>query len=939
MTFKLSNSFGAALGIGGVASVLLALLVTLAPSVLSAWESSTYDLRMRWRGAGPATDKLVMIGRDAESEIRFGVGIWDRAIFAKMISALHRAGASAVAVDFHFSDASPAERGGSNSDRALVSAVMVSGNVLFPLPISLDHDAGSAPEVHLSLKDDLARFVPAFTPAILQDLPHASRVAGPIHGLLNAARGSGHIGAISDPDGVYRRVPVFVNAGGSAIPSMGVALAAAYLNVKPDAMQLILGESLIFRQATFPGGAQRTLSVPIDRQGNLLVDYAGRWMDGPFPYLSFADVWDAIEEDREAELSEQVAGKAVLIIHAALGSDKRETPLELTAPGGFILANIFNTIVMERALWSFPAWAGWLLVVAMGTAAAWAILAFALWGGVAMVGGLGLAYLALSHAGFSSLGVVLPMVLPIAGLVLATGGALVWTHRLSVGRIDELEFGLLALHRQLADRKQLLVQHETRVEQLEDDLESARTEATEGQAQTAQLRDMVDSLQQNLRQAQEGVAEARQAVTGLQVRLDEARVAEVHQGKLSSIDERELQTECARQGILTRDPVLLRSWKDLRKAARSLTPILILGEPGTGKELFAQAVHRLSDRASGPFVPVNMAAIPSDLFESQLFGHKRGSFTGSVSDHDGYFLQANKGTIFLDEIGDLPFNQQAKLLRVLQEGVVTRVGDRNSIKIDVRVVAATNKNLLQGVAEGWFREDLYYRLHGIELRLPPLRERVGDVPDLAKSFIDRAIAQDRRSKIALSQGALDRLKSWPWKGNVRELKRCLENAVILAEGPMIMEEDLRLTVTKAETPALAASAIVAPEGGDDPKKSDVVLLRLLREHSFDLQATAATLGWDRSTVMQRLKGLCFQALVQHKGDERAAAFSLAGDPGLTRLVEVKIKEYVEHLKKVVAAFPTQESALVGCRKRFKNLPDRYQAVLAVLVRYLQSGSW
>ena len=918
--------------IGLVVTALVGLLWVLASSVLDPWEASTYDLRMRWRETVPATNTLVMIGRDAESDARFGVGIWDRRMFAKMVGALHRAGATAVALDFHFGTESPSERGGLASDRALIDAVTSAGNVLLPLPVTFGEDGESATPVPLSLKNSMASVLPTFTSTVLHSLPHAGHLAGPIAGLQDAARGLGHIGAISDPDGVYRHVPTFVNVGGVAIPSMGLALAAAYLNVKPDAMELTPGDALVLREATFPDGTKRTLSIPIDGQGNVLIDYAGRWTDGPFPYYSFVDVWDAIEEGRDEELRKQVSGKAVLIVYAALGSDKRKTPLELTAPGGFILANIFSTIVNESALRALPVWVNGVLIVALGIAGAWAMLLGTLWGGLVMVTGLGVTYVALAYAGFVWAGLVLPMVLPIAGLVLATGGALAWTHRLSTGRIHELESGLLALHRELADRKQLLVQHETRVEQLEDDLDSARTEATEGQAQTAQLRDMMESLQRNLRQAQEEAAEARQAVAGLQSRLDEARIAEVHHGKLSSIDERELQTECARQGILTRDPVLLRCWKDLRKAARSMTPILILGEPGTGKELFAQAAHRLSDRAAGPFVPVNMAAVPSDLFESQMFGHKRGSFTGSVSDHDGYFLQANKGTIFLDEIGDLPFDQQAKLLRVLQEGVVTRVGDRNPMKVDVRVVSATNKNLLQGIAEGWFREDLYYRLQGMELRLSPLRERVGDLPDLAKSFIDRAVAQDRRSKIALSQGALDRLKSWPWKGNVRELKRCLENAVILAEGPTIMEEDLRLTVTKAEMPAPAVPALVASEGDDDPKKSDAVLLRLLREHSFDLQATAATLGWDRSTVMQRLKGLCFQALVQHKGDERAAASSIAGDPGLTRLVEVKLKEYVEHLNKVVATFPSQEAALAGCRKRFKNLPERYVVALDTLIR-------
>jgi len=186
---------------------------------------------------------------------------------------------------------------------------------------------------------------------------------------------------------------------------------------------------------------------------------------------------------------------------------------------------------------------------------------------------------------------------------------------------------------------------------------------------------------------------------------------------------------------------------------------------------------------------------------------------------------------------------------------------------------------------------------------------------------------------------MERLKGWPWKGNVRELKRCLENAVILTDGTTIFEQDLRLTGPVVSLPGAVSPLppAVSPETEEDPRKSDQALLRVLREHSFDLQATAATLGWDRSTVMQRLKGMCFQALVQTGGDQRAAAASLAGEPGLTRLVEVKFKEYVEHLRKVVATYPSQEAALIGCRKRFKNLPERYQEALATLVRLNMEG--
>ena len=933
----MKSSWVTSLVIGLTVATVLAALTLVAPNLIESWESKTFDLRAQWHRATPDSGRLLLIGRDAESDARFGVGIWDRAVFATMISGLHRAGAQVVALDFHFGEMTPEVRGGSSSDRALIEAATRAGNVLFPLPEFLVDHAGVASTRTIPLRNELARFVPTFEPGVLERLPRGEHIVGPLPGLLRAARGVGHIGAMSDADGVYRRIPSFVNADGQAIPSMGVALAAAYLRVSAEQITLSQGHSLTFQGATFPDGHTRNISIPVDEQGDILVKYAGRWEEGPFPYLPLVDVWDAIQEGREEELREQVAGKAVLILHAALGSDKRQTPLELKAPGGFILANLFNTVVNEDALRSSPAWLKWGLVLVTGVWASWCLLGLSLAMGFVAVMATGVAYVVAAVGGFVFGGIVMPIVVPLMALVGASGLTLGWTRWASAERIRELEDERLSLHRELAGRQERLVERETRVERLEEDLEQARAEALSGGTQTAQLRDVLESLQRDLKVAQSKATESRQAVRQLESRLESIQAAELHRSPVAQGELQTLAEECARFGILTRDPTMLRCWKDLKKAAGTSTPILILGEAGTGKELFAQAVHRLSARSARPFVPVNMAAVPPDLFESQLFGHLRGSFTGAVHDHQGHFIQADKGTIFLDEIGDLRPDLQAKLLRVLQEGVVTRLGDRNAVAVDVRVVAATNRDLLRGIAEGWFREDLYYRLHGIELQLPPLRERHDDIAELAMAFVEEATAKSGRSRMVLSQGAMERLEGWPWKGNVRELKRCLENVVILAEGHTILEQDLRLTGTAVlsprDTPEVPSA--LPSEADGDPRKSDQALLRVLRDHSFDLQATGTTLGWDRSTVMQRLKGMCFQAMVETKGDQRAAASTLAGQPGLTRLVEVKLKEYVEHLKKVVATYASAEAALVGCRKRFKNLPERYQEALATLIR-LQS---
>jgi DNA-binding NtrC family response regulator len=312
-----------------------------------------------------------------------------------------------------------------------------------------------------------------------------------------------------------------------------------------------------------------------------------------------------------------------------------------------------------------------------------------------------------------------------------------------------------------------------------------------------------------------------------------------------------------------------------------------------------------------------MAAIPPDLFESELFGHVRGSFTGAVADRRGWFEQAHRGTIFLDEVGELRADHQAKLLRVLQEKSFHRVGAVRPTSVDVRVVAATNRDLERAVADGSFREDLYFRLKGLVLQLPPLRERRADVPVLAERLLQEAAAETKRPGLALSEAALAALERHNWPGNVRELQNCLRQAAALAERDVLAPADLRLTATA---------------GSAEPRDTDAAVLAALRRHRFDMQATARSLGWDRSTVTQRLKGLGFRALVDARGDAARAAAELAGDPTLGRAVELKLREYHEHLLRTIDGFESADAAVAACRRRFKNLPERHFRSLETLLQ-------
>jgi DNA-binding NtrC family response regulator len=232
--------------------------------------------------------------------------------------------------------------------------------------------------------------------------------------------------------------------------------------------------------------------------------------------------------------------------------------------------------------------------------------------------------------------------------------------------------------------------------------------------------------------------------------------------------------------------------KKIRKVAPAKTTVLLLGESGTGKELFARAIHCLSPRKDYPFVTINCAAIPKELLESELFGHEKGSFTGADTKKPGKFETADKGTIFLDEIGEMDISLQAKIMRVIQEGEIERVGGLKPVKVDVRIIAATNKNLENAVAERAFREDLYYRLNVFPVRIPPLRERTEDIPLLVEFFINKYCSEIKCRTKGISKDALDALMNYPWKGNVRELENTIERAVILCDGNTITSEHISL---------------------------------------------------------------------------------------------------------------------------------------------------
>jgi two-component system nitrogen regulation response regulator NtrX len=311
----------------------------------------------------------------------------------------------------------------------------------------------------------------------------------------------------------------------------------------------------------------------------------------------------------------------------------------------------------------------------------------------------------------------------------------------------------------------------------------------------------------------------------------------------------------ARYEIVGRSYAIRALLDQVEKIGTTPARVLITGENGTGKELVARAIHRMSPRAQKPFVEVNCAAIPSELIESELFGHMKGSFTGAVSDRAGKFEQAHGGTLFLDEIGDMSLSAQAKVLRVLQDGEVTRIGGAKNVKVDVRVLAATNKRLEDEIAAGRFREDLYYRLNVVPLHVPPLRERRDDIPLLAQYFLQQFAQRDGVPARGIDEGALKALHAMEWPGNVRELRNTIERLLILSSGPRITAADVhRLSGARpAETGGLGSLLESRTFEEFKHNAERAFLVAKLREYDWNVSETARLLDMPRSNLYKKIE--------------------------------------------------------------------------------------
>jgi transcriptional regulator with PAS, ATPase and Fis domain/CHASE2 domain-containing sensor protein len=792
--------------------------------------------------------------------------------------------------------ASEKEFGAGPWDRAILARLLTSAHESGALVIGLDH-AGSAQLGGAASDALLMEAMSNADPLVIAQSPDTT--------LVSDTTIASYLFVATHADHVARTVPMTAIQNGHSIPTFGIALYEA------------------FQQ-------QASLTKPsLSNKGtaSLLVNYAGNGTMNAFQTIPMSSIWNAMEHHERDRLTEWFKGKVVVFLPHPIAEGSWLLPTGQTVTNSVVHLHVLNMLLTDNRLYQLDTGSRSLLTLLVASLVAWLLLRFR--GAISLVlAGKAIAvYGVVIVLALAMANLVLPLAMPLTAALLVLIGTTIWSHLTAHQRLILLEHDMLSLQQEAVAVREALVLRETRAEALQEDLAAARAAIVQSTDQQEALTRSTDILRSQLADAQGQEEDARKKLEALEQQLHNLRAATNEPMAIGDAELDRLRDECRQLGMITQDPSLLRLYRDLKKGAKSPLTVLVLGEPGTGKELFARAAHRLSPRTGKTFIAVNMAAISPELFESELFGHTRGSFTGATTDRRGYFELANHGTIFLDEIGDLRLDHQSKLLRVLQERSFYRVGATAPTTVDVRIVAATNRDLQRGVSEGWFREDLYFRLTSLVFRLPPLRERTGDVPILADMFLTEIATQMGKAAPKLSNEALRALIEHEWKGNVREFRHCLEQAIALNDSPLLTKEALRLG--RESTPAVGRTK--TPQILPDPA-SDAAVLNCLRQHGFDMQATAKTLGWDRSTVTQRLKGLCFQSLVEAESDHSKAALAIAGDPSHLRTVELKLMDYHSHLMSVIEPFATADQALLDCKRRFKNLPDRHFTAVEALVR-------
>jgi transcriptional regulator with GAF, ATPase, and Fis domain len=703
----------------------------------------------------------------------------------------------------------------------------------------------------------------------------------------NAARcGFSNLGR----EAVLHEIPIVVREADSLRLSFGAALAAIYLNLN-NPPRLEKGNLVL-------SGDRQRLTIPLESRGKYLPDYCG-----DLESIKKIGLIDLLQVYENYPDSLNLQDRLVIVGVTLPGvSSTAATPLTDLLPASLVHATVAENIITGRFLLQTSRLTDVaILVIFM-------ILVFVLWRFfpvkwlALLLPGTIVLYWLISLVLFTGPGIMLPLLYPTAIFMIANG----WM----------LGDHIRAQRREMLSRRELLEQN---ISDKELELKTARENLSEIQEELISTGQESEQLKKLVEERQQYILRLENELRDLRSYSEPARIAPPQEFP-----------EIIRSGESGMNQVL----DVINRIRDDDIPVLIMGETGTGKELIARTIHNTSRRRDKAFVAVNCGALPENLLESELFGHEKGSFTGAFARRRGRFELADGGTFFLDEVSETTPAFQARLLRVLQEGRFERLGGEVTLQVDVRIIAASNRNLQQQLDSGRFRSDLYFRLNGIQISLPPLRERNDDIPFLAQHFLQK---YDYHPVDQLSSQVVDALKKYSWPGNVRELENSIRRAAIMAQGEqrkMIRLDDLPAEVVREQKPQPTGSAYLPLE------KQILDMMQSLQFSHSSISATARALGnRDRGTITEYLRGICFETLSDNDFDPEQSARIMAAsdDPQVIERVSKKINSYLDNLHplppdKDIEDFLSGKNVALP---QIKNLPGKYHIALIKVIRHLK----
>jgi transcriptional regulator with PAS, ATPase and Fis domain/CHASE2 domain-containing sensor protein len=871
----------------GTVAVLLALALAWAFS--GAFDTIDYhlsDAKYRVRGEIPTDTSVVIVYFDNDDIAALGGLPLRRSYYALLLTALHHLGARAIGIDIGLTEP---DRINPEYDDLLASTIQQSGNVVtsgYFRSFSSKEQANIHPT---QLPDQLTY---TLSHSIATAFPVGNQIETPVQPILEHAEAFGHTNL---SDGLS--IPLFIkHVGEKFVPSFGLELLR--LSVDAERSDVSFDDRTV-RITTRSSGV---VHIPFDARGEASINISGGMNSLQlYPAVAFLHGYDVLQSGGTPDLPiRSIRGKTVIVSIIAEGRSMFvTTPFAPQFPSAGIHALFLDNALRgsfvrrspQAVVYACAALVGLLCVVAMSSRRELNTLVG--------IGTLLTTALGISFALFVFGSYELPVARTIFAGFAVSVTLLAYKHQIASRDVD-------VLAREKESISALLIEKEAELHRLE-------SEFAQSQLRHEDIRSV--QLQGEIQKFRDEILRLKSQAEDLQ-----PFAAEPNPNEISELHEF--------GGMLYSSVGPMREIVDLlRKIADTDASILILGESGTGKELVARALHNHSARKDCPFVAVNCGALSETLLESELFGHEKGAFTGALKEKPGRFELANNGTIFLDEIGETTEAFQVKLLRVLQDGTFERVGGTETRRVNVRVVAATNRDLKQAVEAKTFREDLYYRLNVFTVHIPALRDRVDDIPHLVQRFVAQ---EDPTMRVSASVMAA--LRQHAWRGNIRELQSVVKRAVLLARADgrnMLRLKDLDDEIARA-----ASNLDLEQE-----------IVQSLRERKFSRSAISETAqelgGLNRGTVAEYFRGYCFKTIVESRWNTEGAAATIAcsSDPEVVSRVGRKLNEYLANAVELVDQTKNFAEVQQASRPKYKNLPQRYHPFLDEVIASFHRGEW